>query len=281
MLDKSFGRGGNLPPDCHYTLWCRESRIRRPLPRNPARKCVYRSAFRISSVCKARGEIESFKRGPSPISWTTICRGSWAAGILHIPRMSPGPQRRVRTSREQNFWTFSRITFPHLIRSLNYSSSLLSKMEDSRVIFWIWFFPTLSYDPTKAEKVWMVERDWLESSGTRSHRWVDTRGYARVRFHGQATGDRAHALVTPICLLLASAERKRSGCLPLAFRHTPTRALTPPPSSLAKHVPNLEQRRRHANPWDLGPDASILPVFPTRGSERPPPPLSVSFSPFL
>lgn len=131
MLDKSFGRGGNLPPDCHYTLWCRESRIRRPLPRNPARKCAYRSAFRISSVCKARGEIESFKRGPSPISWTTICRGSWAAGILHIPRMSPGPQRRVRTSREQNFWTFSRITFPHLIRSLNYSSSLLSKMEDS------------------------------------------------------------------------------------------------------------------------------------------------------
>lgn len=151
----------------------------------------------------------------------------------------------------------------------------------SRVIFWIWFFPTLSYDPTRVEKVWMVERDWLESSGTRSHRWVDTRGYARVRFHGQATGDRAHALVTPICLLLASAERKRSGCLPLAFRHTPTRALTPPPSSLAKHVPNLEQRRRHANPWDLGPDASILPVFPTRGSERLPPPLSVSFSPFL
>lgn len=125
----------------------------------------------------------------------------------------------------------------------------------------------------------MAGRDWLEfefsSNGTRSHPWADTRGYARVRFHGQATGDRAHALVTPICLLLASAERKRSGCLPLAFRHTPTRALTlpppQPPSSLAKHVPNLEQRRRHANPWDLGPDASILPDARRRAS-----PLSVS-----
>lgn len=97
------------------------------------------------------------------------------------------------------------------------------------------------------------------SRGARSHPQVDTRGYARVRFHGQATGDRAHALVTPICLLLASAERKRSGCLPLAFRHTPTRALALP---LAKHVPNLEQRRRHANPWDIS--AQTRRLFPRR-----------------
>lgn len=65
------------------------------------------------------------------------------------------------------------------------------------------------------------------------------------------------------------------------YAHARSHSSPLPPSSLAKHVPNLEQRRRHANPWDLGPDASILPVFPTRGSERLPPPLSVSFSPFL
>lgn len=103
------------------------------------------------------------------------------------------------------------------------------------------------------------ERLARNSRGARSHPQVDTRGYARVRFHGQATGDRAHALVTPICLLLASAERKRSGCLPLAFRHTPTRALALP---LAKHVPNLEQRRRHANPWDIS--AQTRRLFPRR-----------------
>lgn len=58
---------------------------------------------------ESRGEIESFKRGPSPISWTTICRGSWAAGILHIPRMSPALATGASLSRTKLFQLFASI----------------------------------------------------------------------------------------------------------------------------------------------------------------------------
>lgn len=89
---------------------------------------------------------------------------------------------------------------------------------------------------------------------------ADTRQCVYTRVHEQPTlsYERAHArknMYTCTTICLVASQRKRSGCLPLAFRHTPTHIHRANPLvPFTKHVPNLEQRR-HTNPTDFQADA--------------------------
>lgn len=116
--------------------------------------------------------------------------------------------------------------------------------------------------------------DWLEFVRTRTGlEPIPGRRHARIRASTfPRTGDRrsrTRACNTDLSPPRVGGEKtERLSAVGFSpYAHARSRSSLPPSSSLAKHVPNLEQRRRHANPWDLGPDASILPVFRTRAAE--------------
>lgn len=116
--------------------------------------------------------------------------------------------------------------------------------------------------------------DWLEFVRTRTGlEPIPGRRHARIRASTfPRTGDRrsrTRACNTDLSPPRVGGEKtERLSAVGFSpYAHARSRSSLPPSSSLAKHVPNLEQRRRHANPWDLGPDASILPVFRTRATE--------------